>query len=122
MSGDIHFLLNQWRIWQLSKTGIPRYISPAYVMMRDNVEQMTDSSLDPLMIDDETALKVDRCIATMRSRSEHWYQCVKRHHGPAQQSMRSIAKDLHTHHQQIDQWLGQAKAWLEGRLMTLEEV
>lgn len=122
MNKDILFLLNQWRIWQLSKTGIPRYVSPAYVTVRDNVEQMIDSDLDPLVIDDELALLIDKSIATMRGRSEHWYQSIKLHHGPRQLPLRAVARELHTNHQQVSLWLDQSRAWLDARILTVEEM
>ena len=120
MAKDVIWLLDQWRVWQLSKTGIPRYISPAFVMIRDNVEQMIDADLTPLLISDDAALEVDRVIAQLRGRSEHWYQVIKLYHGPAQMTMRSIAKELKTNHQQISIWLDQARAWIDGKLLSME--
>lgn len=62
---DTEEMLVQWGLWLSSGSGIPRYISPAYVVMRDNVEQHGCPSH---CITDELAMAVDGAMARLSVR------------------------------------------------------
>lgn len=63
--GDTEYLLEQWGWWRMNGGGIPRYISPAYVIMRDNIEQQCGYSY---CITDDHALLVDGAVARLSAR------------------------------------------------------
>jgi len=64
--GDTEYLLEQWGWWRMSGSGVPRYISPAYVIIRDNVQL---ASMSP-NITDELAMTVDGCVARLCAREK----------------------------------------------------
>ena len=68
MKNTIQWYLEQWGIWQRIGNALPRYISPSYVLMSDNM-QRSRNTLSPLITDDE-CLVVDRLIAQMAIRDE----------------------------------------------------
>ena len=61
---DARDLLQQWGYWVRSGSGIPRYTSPMYALMRD----MIGSSVPSLCIDDHTGLLVDGAVARLDKR------------------------------------------------------
>ena len=65
---DIHYLLTQWGIWLRYGDGVPRYVSPHYALMRDNVEQ--HSSAPTAMISEDLCMLVDGIVARLRHRNE----------------------------------------------------
>lgn len=65
---DIYYLLTQWGIWLRYGDGIPRYVSPHYALMRDNVEQ--HSSAPVAMISEDLCMLVDGIVARLRYRNE----------------------------------------------------
>lgn len=60
--GDTEWMLEQWGWWRMSGMGVPRYVSPMFAIMRDNVEQMGGVSFS---ITDEVAMAVDGCVARL---------------------------------------------------------
>lgn len=65
--GDTEWLLEQWGYWRMSGMGVPRYVSPAFAIMRDNVEQMGGISFS---ITDELAMAVDGAVARLIAREK----------------------------------------------------
>ena len=64
----IQWYLQQWGIWQrIAKNPIPRYVSPAYAILAQNVEQQR--SAPACMIDDDTALGVDAKVCALSRRN-----------------------------------------------------
>ncbi len=63
MSYSIQWYLTQWGIWQSIGNQMPRYVSPSYALMIDNVQQ-SKNALSPLITDDE-CLKIDGAIARL---------------------------------------------------------
>lgn len=59
---DTEWMLEQWGWWRMSGMGVPRYVSPAYALMRDNVQQSGGCSFS---ITDELAMAVDGCVARL---------------------------------------------------------
>lgn len=65
---DIFHLLTQWGIWLRYGDGVPRYVSPHYALMRDNVEQ--HSSAPVAMISEDLCMLVDGIVARLRFKNE----------------------------------------------------
>lgn len=79
---SIQWYLEQWGAWQrVGKLPIPRYVSPAYAIMCQNVEQSANGT--PVVIDDDTALSVDKAICSLalrdmkRARTIWWAYCCR---------------------------------------------
>lgn len=53
---DTEYLLQEWGVWLRVQSGVPRYVSPSFALMRDNV--MMAGGPDP-QIADEVALLID---------------------------------------------------------------
>lgn len=64
---DTEWMLEQWGWWRMSGMGVPRYVSPAYALMRDNVQQPGGCSFS---ITDELAMAVDGCVARLCAREK----------------------------------------------------
>ena len=63
----IQWYLQQWGVWQrIAKNPIPRYVSPAYAIMAQNVEQQ--GRLPSCLIDDDLALGIDGLVCRLRLR------------------------------------------------------
>ncbi|MCT5858458.1 antitermination protein Q, partial [Pseudomonas aeruginosa] len=52
---DTEYMLEQWGWWRMSGMGVPRYVSPSFALMRDNVQQHSSVSFS---ITDELAMSV----------------------------------------------------------------
>lgn len=65
--GDTEWMLEQWGWWRMSGMGVPRYVSPMFAIMRDNVEQMGGVSFS---ITDEVAMAVDNALARLSKREK----------------------------------------------------
>lgn len=64
---DTEWMLEQWGWWRMSGMGVPRYVSPSYAIMRDNVQQTGGYSFN---ITDELAMAVDGCVARLCAREK----------------------------------------------------
>lgn len=64
---DTEWMLEQWGWWRMSGMGVPRYVSPSYAIMRDNVQQTGGYSFS---ITDELAMAVDGCVARLCAREK----------------------------------------------------
>jgi hypothetical protein len=58
-------LLEQWGIWLRVQVGIPRYVSPSFALMRDNVGGHAGEEPH---ISDELALLIDRLVSRLYAR------------------------------------------------------
>ena len=64
---DTDYLLQEWGVWLRVQTGLPRYVSPSYALMRDNVQ--LSGGLTPC-ITDEAAMTIDRLVGRLNERYE----------------------------------------------------
>lgn len=64
---DTIYLLTQWGIWLRYGDGIPRYVSPQYALMRDNVEQL--SSAPVAAISEDLCMTMDGIVARLMLRN-----------------------------------------------------
>lgn len=65
--GDTENMLEQWGWWRMSGMGVPRYVSPSFALMRDNMPQPGAVSH---CITDELAMAVDGCVARLIEREK----------------------------------------------------
>ena len=69
---DTESRLVEWGYWCRSGAGVPRYTSPAFAMMRDNV----GSTVPTAMITDDDAQRVDMAVARLGKRDQQMGDCV----------------------------------------------
>lgn len=62
---DTEYLLQEWGVWLRVQAGVPRYVSPSYALMRDNVQMA--GGPDP-QITDESALLIDGKVCHLYKR------------------------------------------------------
>ena len=109
--GDTKYLLEQWGWWRMHSAGIPRYVSPAYALLRDNM----GSTVPMGCITDDLALAVDRVVARLCIRDPMMGDCIWLHYG-ARLSMRRIGKLLGVGRSKVQELLGAGEAWIDGAL------
>jgi hypothetical protein len=65
---DTYHLLTQWGIWLRYGDGIPRYVSPHFALMRDNIEQ--HSTAPVATISEDLCMMMDGIVARLKLRNE----------------------------------------------------
>lgn len=66
--GDTEYMLEQWGWWRMEGMGVPRYVSPLFALMRDNVPSVGGAK--QYVITDELALAVDGALARLTNRDQ----------------------------------------------------
>jgi len=122
--GDTEWMLEQWGYWRMSGMGVPRYVSPSFALMRDNVQQESCSSYN---ITDELAMTIDGCIALLgRRESERAVDCVKMsdclwlYYGAKYTAVR-VGKQFGIGEAKARELIKSGVAWIDGRLETIRE-
>lgn len=64
---DTEYMLEQWGWWRMSGMGVPRYVSPSFALMRDNVQQHGGHCYN---ITDELAMTIDGAVARLTAREK----------------------------------------------------
>lgn len=62
--GDTENMLEQWGYWRMDGMGVPNYVSPAWVCMKD----VTPSTSKSYVITDDQAMAVDKVVARLCAR------------------------------------------------------
>lgn len=105
------YLLEQWGYWCRSGAGIPRYTSPAFALMRDNV----GSTVPTAMITNADAEKVDRAVARLGKRDQEMGDCVWLHFAE-KRTYHGIAKRLGIGKSKAAELVRSGVAWVDGAL------
>lgn len=66
--GDTEWLLEQWGYWRMDGMGVPRYVSPLYALIRDNVP--CEGGVKEYSLTDDLALIVDGAVARLINRDD----------------------------------------------------
>ncbi|MCC4260796.1 antitermination protein Q [Pseudomonas aestusnigri] len=117
LSGSTEWLLDQWGLWRMSGMGVPRYVSPAFALMRDNVEQNTAPSFN---ITDEAAGLVDQAVARLGIRDSQMADCIWLYYG-ARYTQARVGRYLQISETKAAQLIAAGVAWVDGRLETIRE-
>ncbi|GLK88301.1 antiterminator Q family protein [Pseudomonas turukhanskensis] len=64
--GDTEWLLEQWGYWRMDGMGVPRYVSPTYALIRDNVS--CQGGIREYSVTDDIALVLDGAVARLCKR------------------------------------------------------
>lgn len=118
---DTEWLLEQWGWWRMSGMGVPRYVSPSFALMRDNVQQQGGVSFS---ITDEIAMSVDSAVARLcakergRALAPLQGDCIWLYFGAKWPAAR-IARHFGVNEPKIRQTLRAGVAWIDS---VLEEM
>ncbi len=66
--GDTEWLLEQWGYWRMDGMGVPRYVSPLYALMRDNVP--CEGGVKHYSLTDDLALIIDGAVSRLINRDD----------------------------------------------------
>lgn len=115
--GDTEYMLEQWGLWRMSGMGVPRYVSPMLVLMRDNVQQSGGLSF---CITDEMAMRVDGCVAKLAQRDMQMGDFVWLYFGAKWPAMR-IGREYGMSEAKARELVKAGVAWIDGRLERMAE-
>lgn len=107
---DIFHLLTQWGIWLRYGDGVPRYVSPHYALMRDNVEQ--HSSTPVAMISEDLCMLVDGIVARLRHKNKKMGDALIYRYA-WDISYSAIGKKLEVSKPRAESLVKSAELWLE---------
>jgi len=113
MSYSIQWYLTQWGIWQSIGSDVPRYVSPSYALMADNVQQ-SRNSLSPLITDDE-CLKIDKAIAKLAQKDAQKAVALFLYYA-RDMAYEWIAEQVGVSRRTVTELIKQAETWLDGYL------
>lgn len=101
--GETEWLLEQWGWWRMDGMGVPKYISPSYVLMRDNTN--CGVGIKAYTLVDDVALVIDAAVARLSVRDEQmglfvWLYFgakwpalrIARHHGIGEAKARELIR------------------------------
>lgn len=115
--GDTEYALEQWGLWRMSGMGVPRYSSPMYILMRDNVQQSGGVSY---CITDELAMTMDSCVSALTARNKQMGEFVWFYFGAKHPAMR-IGRDNKMSEAKAREIINAGVAWIDCRLEILRE-
>lgn len=118
MTYDAEELLTQWGRWVWQGAGVPRYVSPSYALMRDNVEQISSASA---AITDDDAMLIDSIIARMGRRDPEMAQCVSIYYATGR-TMHGVGKVLGLQRLKVRELLIAGKCYVEAVLDMREQI
>ena len=112
MSKDAEELLTQWGVWVWEGTGVPGYVSPMRVLMRDNVEQIGRPSA---CITDEEAMRIDRIIAELWNKSDKIADCLRLYYA-TNRTHEQVGRLLDLNRLKVREYILKGVAYVEGRI------
>lgn len=115
--GDTEYLLEQWGYWRMSGMGVPRYVSPSFALMRDNVEQIGNITF---CITDEIAEQVDGAVARLTKRDEQMGCCVWLYFG-AKWTASRVGRQYGIGEAKARELIKAGVAWVDCSLESLRE-
>lgn len=115
--GDTEYLLEQWGWWRMSGMGVPRYVSPSFAIMRDNVEQMGCKSF---VILDEVALQVDSAVARLTLRNQQMGEMVWLYFGAKWPAIR-VGRHFEISEAKARELIKAGVAWVDSSLEMMRE-
>jgi len=107
---DTYHLLTQWGIWLRYGDGIPRYVSPHFALMRDNIEQ--HSSAPVASISEDLCMMMDRIVARLKLRNENMGLALIYRYS-WDKSFSAIGKELNISKPRAESLVKSAEIWVE---------
>ncbi|UCP00088.1 antitermination protein Q [Metapseudomonas lalkuanensis] len=113
---DTEWMLEQWGWWRMNGAGVPRYVSPACAMMRDNV----GSTVPIGCITDELAMTIDGIVARLCKRDPQMGDCVWLYFG-AKWAAVKVGRQNGVSEAKARELIKSGVAWVDSRLEYLRE-
>jgi hypothetical protein len=110
---DTHYLLTQWGIWLRYGDGIPRYVSPHFALIRDNIEQ--HSSAPVACISEDLCMMIDGIVARLRQRNAEMGHALVVYYG-RDVSYAGLAKGMGISKTRAESLVKSAEQWVDGVL------
>lgn len=118
MNHDAEELLTQWGRWVWQGSGVPRYVSPAFALLRDNVAQYAPMTA---AITDEDALLVDSIVARMGRRDQEMATCMLIYYATGR-TMHGVGQVMNLHRLKVRELLMAGKCYVEAVLDMREQI
>lgn len=115
--GDTEYLLEQWGWWRMSGMGVPRYVSPAFALMRDNVQQISSRSY---CITDDLAGVVDGAVARLTRRDQQMGDCIWLYFGAKWPAIR-VGREFGISEAKARELIKAGVAWVDSSLEMMRE-
>lgn len=113
---DTEWLLEQWGYWRMTGMGVPRYVSPSFALMRDNV----GSTLPVGCISDELAMTIDGIMARLCKRDPQMGGCVWLYFGAKMAAIR-VGREFGVGEAKARELIKAGVAWIDSRLELMRE-
>lgn len=114
---DTAYLLNQWAVWLRVRVGIPGYVSPAWALMRDNVQVIRLPEPD---IGDYAAMLIDRLVARLYARYPEAATALWNQYRYSM-SNRTLGRLMGVSHVKAGELVSVAFAWIDASLCHYAE-
>lgn len=114
---DTAHLLNEWAIWIRVREGVPGYTSPAYALMRDNMQ--INRGPEPA-ISDDLAMLIDRLIGRLHMRYPEAATALWNQYRYGM-SNRTLARLMGISHVKAGELVSVAFAWIDAALCHYTE-
>jgi hypothetical protein len=112
------YLLSQWGIWVRCQTGVPKYVSPSYALMRD---KMGSIGGEVPQIQEETAMMIDRLVCRMALRYHEAAYALFLWYRHSMTSYRQLGRAMGVHHNKAEMFLAAGIAWVDAMLCSYAE-
>lgn len=110
---DTEYLLVEWGVWARVQAGVPRYVSPSFALLRDNVQG--GCAPDPA-ISDDLALVVDRLIGRLHARYPEAGVAVWNYYRYQGMSYRQLGRLMGVSHVRAQELVAVGAAWVDSAL------
>ncbi|MCU1717332.1 antitermination protein Q [Pseudomonas sp. 5P_3.1_Bac2] len=117
--GDTEWLLEQWGWWRMDGMGVPRYVSPSFVLIRDNTNCV--GGIKAYVLTDGVALVVDRAVARLAARDKQMGDFVWLYFGAKWPALR-VGNANGMCERKAREIIKAGVAWIDGVLEGMQEV
>ncbi|MFG0755361.1 antiterminator Q family protein [Pseudomonas sp. TYF_14] len=117
--GDTEYMLEQWGWWRMEGMGVPRYVSPLYALMRDNVP--SEGGSRQYVITDDLALAVDGAVARLATRNQQMADFIWSYYGYKWPALR-VARENKMGEAKAREIIKAGVAWIDCALEDLRAV
>ncbi len=111
--GDTEWLLEQWGFWRMDGMGVPHYVSPLYIMIRDNTQCV--GGVRGYTLKDDMALLIDSAVSRLIKRDRQMGDFVWLYFG-AKLPANRIARESGMSERKAWELIKAGVAWIDGAL------
>lgn len=117
--GDTAYMLEQWGWWRMDGMGVPRYVSPLFALMRDNVP--SEGGIKQYVITDDLALAVDGAVGRLTKRDPQMGGFIWLYFGAKWPALR-VGRENGISEAKAREVIKAGVAWIDCALEQLREV